>query len=165
MTAIVRAEHVYGLPVDLSELGGDEAAYRAAPLAALPALLLRNPAEGRALRPDELPDRTLPGRATAFVNDGRWVAYCPTVGCGSALVVSPTDPRILCPVCWLGYYRVEFPTAKEIERIEGLLSDRPGAQSRHWIPGVSTADLQTENHALQAAAAIDDLVPWHGRGR
>jgi hypothetical protein len=169
---IVRAEHVYRLPLDLAELarppheGGigaaDPGAYRDVPLAALPALLLANPAERRTLQPSELPTRTLPARTTAYVNDGRWIAHCPTIGCGAALIVSPVDPRFLCPTCWQGYYRVEFPSDSEVEKIEALLAERPGPASRHWIPGETLAALRADNKLLRQAAeegvALDELL-------
>ncbi|WP_455360027.1 hypothetical protein [Streptomyces sp. SYSU K21746] len=46
-------------------------------------------------------------RAYARINHNRWVADCP---CGSAQVVTPTDPRMACTECGLGWIALDFPT-------------------------------------------------------
>ena len=42
----------------------------------------------------------------ARINHNRWVSDCP---CGSAQVVSPTDPRMACTECGLGWRTLTFP--------------------------------------------------------
>lgn len=143
---ILRAEHLYVAPLDQPSLLGQ-------PLAALPALMIVNPFEGRPMLVDEQPTRKLRKRATAYVNHGRWVARCPTEGCGSSLVVSPADPRLLCPTCWKGYYPVDFPD--DVDAIEAALGERPGELNRNWEPGETVQDLIAENAAARAEGRIE----------
>lgn len=91
----------------------------------------------------------------AYVNHGRWVADCPTPGCGGALCLSRQASLFLCPQCWNAanggqWMAVTFPAAKQ--QIEALLLRRPAADdwtapARNWRPGESTAQLRAENAA------------------
>ncbi|WP_371528370.1 hypothetical protein OG302_22270 [Streptomyces sp. NBC_01283] len=62
----------------------------------------------------------------ARINHNRWVADCL---CGSAQVVSPTDPRTACTECGLGWIVVVFPEdpAAIEESLAELLPDQ-----RNW---------------------------------
>lgn len=66
------------------------------------------------------PDGVLAGqRVYAHINHNRWIADC---RCGSAQVVSPTDPRFACTECGWGWVIVVFPrdadkAEKEVERL------------------------------------------------
>jgi hypothetical protein len=63
--------------------------------------------EMRQQRRIEAPSGTLLGiKLWARIDAGRWVADCP---CGSAQVVTPTDPRFACPECGAGWFAVVFP--------------------------------------------------------
>ncbi|WP_406000682.1 hypothetical protein [Streptomyces sp. NBC_00829] len=62
----------------------------------------------------------------ARINHGRWIADCL---CGSALVVSPDDPRYACPECGYGWIKLVFPD--DVDAVEDeLLSLAPPA--RNW---------------------------------
>jgi len=62
----------------------------------------------------------------ARVNHNRWIADCL---CGSALVVSPDDPRYACPECGYGWVPVAFP--KDVAAVEDrLMRLKPSA--RNW---------------------------------
>lgn len=163
---ILRAEHVYNAPLSMSD---DERRVRgivatvdeiaAVPLAARAAVLHRNEFAGGALAPADLPAGTLDAETVAYVNGSRWVADCPTPGCDAALVVSPDDPRFLCPICWQGYYPVAFPSDDDVAAIEDALLARPAPQTRNWIPGETVAELREETAANVAANPIAPPVP------
>lgn len=140
---ILTADTSYVAPLDRPDL-------RSAPIVALPALMNENPYAGRAMTVDEVPTSGIAGETAAYVNDGRWIAECPTDGCSAALLVSPEDPRFLCPICWQGWYTVVFPA--EREDIEAILVQRPGPLSRHWRPGETVDSLAAENRAMLEAA-------------
>ncbi|MGV2914501.1 hypothetical protein [Streptomyces alfalfae] len=62
----------------------------------------------------------------AQINHNRWVADCL---CGSAQVVSPTDPRIACTECGLGWITLVFPA--DPDAVEASLAELlPG--ERNW---------------------------------
>lgn len=78
-----------------------------------------------------------------YVNHGRWVADCPTVGCYEAHQVAPGE-RFTCSEC--GYTAMPaFPP--EMRLIEAALSRRLLPATRNWYPGETVADLETENRA------------------
>ena len=89
----------------------------------------------------------------ATINEGRWIAECPTHD-GGAIVVSQTQPYFLCPTCGSpenagNWYHIIFPSDKRV--IENLLLKRPAkdnfqAINRNWKPGETIADLQRENN-------------------
>lgn len=51
----------------------------------------------------------------ARINHGRWVAGCP---CGSAQVVTPTDPRMACVECGAGWFVLVFPADPAVAEAE-----------------------------------------------
>ncbi|MFF9324048.1 hypothetical protein ACF1AY_04945 [Streptomyces sp. NPDC014776] len=62
----------------------------------------------------------------ARINQNRWIADC---SCGSAAVVSPTDPRYACTECGWGWCSLLFPTdPASVEA--GLLGLKPVL--RNW---------------------------------
>lgn len=123
--------------------------WQALPMETFVAQLWRKAGLGR------LPTETR-GIVSAYINHGRWIVDCPA-RCGSAMVVSETDPRFLCVVCGNpendAWYGVAFPADKA--DIEAELLKRPArdgfqAASRNWSPTETVADLRRENaeHAL-----------------
>ncbi|MFJ6905614.1 hypothetical protein [Streptomyces griseoluteus] len=58
---------------------------------------------GRRVTP---PDGTVDDVYFARINQNRWLADC---SCGSAAVVSPTDPRYACTECGWGWCTLIFP--------------------------------------------------------
>jgi hypothetical protein len=62
----------------------------------------------------------------ARINHNRWVADCP---CGSAQVVSPTDQRMACTECGLGWMTLTFPEDADTveESVDHLLP-----HERNW---------------------------------
>ncbi|MER7967667.1 hypothetical protein ABTX35_01390 [Streptomyces sp. NPDC096080] len=77
----------------------------------------------RATPPDEAVDETYYAR----INQNRWLTEC--TSCGSAAVVTPTDPRYACTECQWGWCAVIFPA--DVDEVEaGLLPLKPGL--RNW---------------------------------
>lgn len=62
----------------------------------------------------------------ARINHNRWVADCV---CGSAQIVTPTDPRFACTECGWGWVRVEFPA--EPAAAEAAVEAQP-PHLRNW---------------------------------
>lgn len=62
----------------------------------------------------------------ARINHNRWIADCP---CGSAQVVSPTDQRMACTECGLGWRTLTFPA--DPAAVEASLADLLPHQ-KHW---------------------------------
>ncbi|MFF7290741.1 hypothetical protein [Streptomyces griseorubiginosus] len=79
---------------------------------------------GRRVTP---PEETVEDSAFARINQNRWVADC--TSCGSAQVVSPTDPRYACTECNWGWYPLTFP-ADPAAVEAGLMGLKPGL--RNW---------------------------------
>ncbi|MFE9432148.1 hypothetical protein [Streptomyces sp. NPDC006640] len=79
---------------------------------------------GRRLVP---PEETVDDSSYARINQNRWVADC--TSCGSAEIVSPTDPRFACTECGYGWYALVFP-ADPAAVEAGLMSTR--ANLRNW---------------------------------
>ncbi|MCX4786458.1 hypothetical protein OG369_09770 [Streptomyces sp. NBC_01221] len=63
----------------------------------------------------------------ARINQNRWVADCV---CGSAQVVSPTDPRYGCTECGWGWCALVFPADPAAVEAEMLLTAKP--HLRNW---------------------------------
>ena len=83
----------------------------------------------------------------AYVNEGRWIAECPS-GDGMAFCVSSQQPIFWCPLCgnianggqWL---TITFPPQKTA--IERLLLFRPEGVNRNWVWPETVAGLRQEN--------------------
>lgn len=91
-----------------------------------------------------------PTSAVAYVNHGRWVADCPTAGCGGAMLVLKGG-EFLCGTCFNaeigGEYRpIVWPD--DAGEIESLLVVRPLPVHMNWRPGETLADLAAENDLL-----------------
>lgn len=84
---------------------------------AMLAVLWRAEMAGRRVHTDP---NAAAGEQYARINHGRWVADCT---CGSAWVVTPTDPRMWCTECGTGWWQLRFPDdVPAIEQsLEGLL--------------------------------------------
>ncbi|MEU6294816.1 hypothetical protein [Streptomyces erythrochromogenes] len=63
----------------------------------------------------------------ARINHGRWVADCV---CGSAQIVTPTDPRFACPECGYGWAQVLFPASPDAAEAE--VSARAPHERNWW---------------------------------
>lgn len=63
----------------------------------------------------------------ARINQNRWVADCV---CGSAQVVSPTDPRYGCTECGWGWCALVFPD--DAVAVEATLLTEPKPHLRNW---------------------------------
>lgn len=93
--------------------------------------------------------------ATAYINQGRWLADCPTAGCGGSMMLLPGTPY-LCATCLnveIGHRwrRIAWPKSRtEIERV---LSLRLLPEQANWWPSESVDALRAENaaHGLEAS--------------
>lgn len=86
-------------------------------------------------------------RPKAYVNHGRWVADCPE--CSGGIDCSPDLPRGACLDCG-AVYKIDFPSKKEREDVDALLSERPREANRNWDrhKGEELKLLRTENRLL-----------------
>lgn len=78
---------------------------------------------GRRVTP---PDGSVDDTYFARINQNRWIADC---SCGSAAVVSPTDPRYACTECGWGWCTLVFP-ADPASIEASLLALKPSL--RNW---------------------------------
>lgn len=120
--------------------------------------------EGRADRPrgwrlraagiEGIPDHAkragVAAHAVAYVNHGRWVADCPTPGCGGAILLLPAPAGFLCGTCFNaaigGQYRVvDWPKSADRERIEVALRARPLAVNMNWTPDEPAELVEAES--------------------
>ncbi|MFI9621877.1 hypothetical protein ACIG8S_23480, partial [[Kitasatospora] papulosa] len=105
--AVIRAETFYlpppprrGYPtVDWSGVPAAELVYR----------YMENRTGRRLLPPTDTVDQAYYAR----INQNRWISDCV---CGSAAVVSPTDPRYGCTECGYGWCALVFPD--DVETVE-----------------------------------------------
>lgn len=65
----------------------------------------------------------------ARIDSGRWVADCT---CGSAQVITPTDPRFACPECGAGWFTVIFPA--DPSAAEAAVADQLPSEQWWWQP-------------------------------
>lgn len=73
----------------------------------------------------------LPVMAQAYVNHGRWVAYCPRPECNNAEQLQPMQWMFECSNCRLALPVDWPPNAGEIWYV---LAFRPVPQTRNWYP-------------------------------
>jgi len=73
-------------------------------------------------------------RVFAQINHNRWIADCP---CGSAVIVSPVDPRLGCPQCGTGWIQVVFPS--DVDQAERSIEHRCVRERNWWHPDDTTA--------------------------
>ncbi len=79
------------------------------------------------------PDGFVIGRHVyARINHNRWVADCP---CGSAQVVTPSDPRMACTECGFGWVRLVFP--ENVKAVEAAVANELPHLRNWWHPGDS----------------------------
>lgn len=108
----------------------------------------------------DIPDADSPASSVnAYINQGRWIAECPS-GCGHALIAGqpPGDgdntlyiclsPPLICPAAKT-WYIVRYP--REKQAIEAVLIKRPAkrpfyAEQRNWT-GETLPALRAENIA------------------
>lgn len=110
-------------------------------------------------QPSSVGDLTLPAAglvsggpvAVARVDHGRWIADCPTEGCGGAEFVSISSSHgFFCCECRnaaTGHVPIPvvLPDAKTRTQIDTYLSARPVPGTRNWSPRETVKDLQREN--------------------
>ncbi|MEU9661935.1 hypothetical protein [Streptomyces chartreusis] len=94
----------------------------------------------------------------ARINQGRWVADCP---CGSAQVVTPTDPRIACTECGAGWFRLIFP--KDPAAAEAEVADDLPHERNWWHPEDTSWDRppppqEPEPEGMELANALASAV-------
>ncbi|MER5601524.1 hypothetical protein [Streptomyces sp. NPDC002265] len=144
--AVVRAEMFYTPPAPLPP---DAWALVA------PAERVFRWAEHRQQRSLAQPDGYILGQqAYARINHNRWVADCP---CGSAQVVTPTDPRMACTECGLGWTALVFP--EDPAAAEASVADELPHERNWWNPDdpawdrpADSSDPDLEGMAAEAAA-------------
>ncbi|MFE4649276.1 hypothetical protein [Streptomyces sp. NPDC056707] len=83
--------------------------------------------EERMQRRVPLPEGDTEDTYFARINQNRWIADCV---CGSAQVVSPTDPRYGCTQCGWGWCALVFPEDVAAVEAEMLLTAKPNL--RNW---------------------------------
>ncbi|MFD7709466.1 hypothetical protein [Streptomyces sp. NPDC059786] len=120
--AVVRAETYYLPPYPLPA-----DAWTGVP----PAELVFRWIEARLGRRVTPPADTLPDEPPIYarVDANRWLADCV---CGSAAVVSPTDPRWACTQCGYGWVAMVVPAAEDVAAIEADLLTIAQPHLRFW---------------------------------
>ena len=121
MPDVIRAETFYTPPPHLDpDIWNDVA----------PAELVIVWFEQRAGRRIPRPTETLDApERFARIDAGRWLADCT---CGSAQIISPTDPRFYCVVCYLGWIALAVP--EDIEAAENMVNQLPTRDQWWWHP-------------------------------
>ncbi|MGW1609405.1 hypothetical protein ACWCQZ_08405 [Streptomyces sp. NPDC002285] len=79
----------------------------------------------RVVPPAEAVDETYYAR----INQNRWIADC---SCGSAAIVSPTDPRYACTECGWGWCTLIFPA--DVAAVEAALLPLKPVLRNCWHP-------------------------------
>lgn len=74
----------------------------------------------------------LGAKVVAYVNHGRWVADCITVGCGGARQLNP-DHTYWCVYCGQSYV-VEWPDKKTMRAVTTILEQRPERVNQNYHP-------------------------------
>lgn len=74
--------------------------------------------------------------ATAYVNEGRWVADCPRPYCGNALQLQLRQPSFYCVSSVGGCCGLNCPIVwpDDAEQLWAELGRRPVARTRYWAP-------------------------------
>ncbi len=85
---------------------------------------------------------------TAKIMRACWVVRCDV--CSETFMVDPEDPLFWCPNCLNrrtgGKARkIIFPSPKEREKIEEVLSKRADPKTRNWSPEETLSDLRQQN--------------------
>lgn len=94
----------------------------------------------------------VPGLAFAEANWGRWVARCPAGLCTNAVQVVRRQGSFECAGAGACGWTSPLVWPEDPEAIEVLLSMRPDARTRSWVPGETLRDLLQEN-------LVHELVP------
>jgi hypothetical protein len=119
--AVVRAETfyvpTYPLPAD---------AWAGTPAAELVWRWMEQRMGRRLTPPTESVDETYYAR----INQNRWIADC--TSCGSAAVVSPSDPRFACTECEWGWCKLIFP--EDVAAVEAALLPLKSGFRNWWNP-------------------------------
>ena len=121
-------------------------------------------------KPPSISGAALSGEVKARIDDNRWLADCPDVTCGGAMLVSEREPYFLCLECGSSendgkWFTVIFPADKNDIEAELLKRDESVGRNlalslggmRSWSPvdipelGITAqnvADLKEENVKL-----------------
>jgi hypothetical protein len=95
----------------------------------------------------------------ARINQNRWLTDCQS--CGSAAIVSPTDPRFACTECQWGWCSLVFPS--DVAAVEaGLMGLKPGVRN-WWNPDDPSWDrppapAEPEPEGMELANALASAV-------
>ncbi|MER5892273.1 hypothetical protein [Streptomyces sp. NPDC001876] len=119
--AVVRAETFYLPPPP--RRGQPAADWSQVPAAELVYRYMEYRMQRRVTPPTETVDHTYYAR----INQNRWIGDCV---CGSAAIVSPTDPRYGCTECGYGWCTLVFPDDVDAVEAEMLLTEQP--HLRNW---------------------------------
>src|SRR3546814_13686753 len=98
----------------------------------------------------DIPRTTQSEPLYARIDAGRWIAECP---CGSAHVVSPTDPHMLCTVCLDSWHPLIFPA--DPEAAEAEVDAQPRRHQFWYHPGDERWQAERFRQAEQAAAQAE----------
>ena len=115
-------------------------------------------------QPGDVDARAVP--ATAYVNQGRWVADCPQAGCGGAMALVRGAAGFLCGNCLnvgAGHrYRVLDLVALH-RPYERAVAVRLLPEDANWRPGESVKALGDENEAHGVARSLTAHRKARGR--
>lgn len=103
--------------------------------------------------------------ATAYVNQGRWVADCPQAGCGGALALVRSARGFLCGnclnvACGSRYRPLVWPADRD--EIEDVLAVRLLPEDANWS-GESVEAIKDENEAHGVARSLTAQRMARGR--
>lgn len=88
----------------------------------------------------------------ARIDAGRWVAECE---CGTADVVSPADPRMLCTVCLDGWHPLFFPP--DADAVEAELAGLPRRHQFWYHPADVRWQAERRQRLAEQAAVTQQL--------
>lgn len=80
--------------------------------------------------------------ARLHISRDYWIAECPNVPCGYAIVACHDILIMFCPNH--GEFDIEWP--EDWQEIEKVLDKRP-ENNRNWLPGETVDDLKQENRS------------------
>lgn len=92
---------------------------------------------------------------SARIEQGRWIADCPTLDCSGAEFVSFDSPVFFCCECRNAAFGnktlpMDAPSGKTKTDIEAVLLARADRVNRNWLSGETLAHLKAENRAQGA---------------
>ena len=91
---------------------------------------------------------TIADPIVAYVSAGTWVVSC---ACGAGNATDPEWGVAYCFACGAQYDHVVFPA--EWAALETALLERPEPAMRHWLPGESVAEIETQTAMMARGGA------------